>query len=211
MRPVEEQVGEPRAHRGVGASVRRKEDARLLEGRGRFIGDMRFPGQLEAAFLRSPIAHGRIKAIHIPEHLKGRAFTHADMVGVKDILARTGLPGFRVSVQPSLASDKVRFAGEPIVMVLADTRAEAEDLLEEISVEFEELPANWDMLRAVEPGAALIHEDWPENVVPGLRRREEFRGAARRAGGGADQGDAPGAHQPAMHGAAGRQGLHRGL
>lgn len=164
MRPREEHVGEQRAHRGVGASVRRKEDARLLEGRGRFIGDMRFPGQLEAAFLRSPIAHGRIKAIHIPEHLKGRAFTHADMVGVKDILARTGLPGFRVSAQPSLASDKVRFVGEPIVMVLADTRAEAEDLLEEIAVEFEELPANSDMLRAVETGAALIHEDWPENV-----------------------------------------------
>ncbi|QJP13394.1 xanthine dehydrogenase family protein molybdopterin-binding subunit [Starkeya sp. ORNL1] len=179
MRPVEQQVGEPRAHRGVGASVRRKEDARLLEGRGRFIGDMRFPGQLEAAFLRSPIAHGWIKAIHIPEHLEGRAFTHADMVGVKDILARTGLPGFRVSVQPSLASDKVRFAGEPIVMVLADTRAEAEDLLEEISIEFEELPANWDMLRAVEPGAALIHEDWPENVFLVSAAEKNFE--ARRA------------------------------
>ncbi|MBS7538947.1 xanthine dehydrogenase family protein molybdopterin-binding subunit [Ancylobacter lacus] len=150
--------------RGVGASVPRKEDARLLEGRGRFIGDMRFPGQLEAAFYRAPIAHGRIRAIHIPPHLAGRAFTHADMVGVKDILAKTGLPGFRVSAQPSLAADKVRFAGEPIVMVLAATRAEAEDLVEAITVEFEELPANHDMLGAVAPGAALIHEDWPENV-----------------------------------------------
>lgn len=179
MRPVEEHVGEHHAHRGVGASVRRKEDARLLEGRGRFIGDMRFPGQLEAAFLRSPIAHGRIKAIHIPTHLEGRAFTHADMVGVKDILARTGLPGFRVSAQPSLASDKVRFVGEPIVMVLADTRAEAEDLLEEITVAFEELPANSDMLRAVEPGAALIHEDWPENVFLVSAAEKNFE--ARRA------------------------------
>ncbi|MDF2998200.1 MAG: carbon monoxide dehydrogenase [Xanthobacteraceae bacterium] len=179
MRPAEEQIGQARSHRGVGASVRRKEDARLLEGRGRFIGDMRFPGQLEAAFLRSPIAHGRIKAIHIPAHLKGRAFTHADMVGVKDILARTGLPGFRVSAQPSLASDKVRFVGEPIVMVLADIRAEAEDLLEEIAVEFEELPANSDMLRAVAPDAALIHEDWPENVFLVSAAEKNFD--ARRA------------------------------
>jgi len=150
--------------RGVGASVLRKEDARLLQGRGRFIGDMRFPGQLEAAFLRSTVAHGRIKSIHIPEHLAGRAFIHADMVGVKDILAKTGLPGFRVSQQPSLASDKVRFVGEPVVMVLADTRAEAEDLCEEIMVEYEELGANFDMLKSAQPDAARIHEDWPDNV-----------------------------------------------
>lgn len=150
--------------RGVGASVLRKEDARLLQGRGRFIGDMRFPGQLEAAFVRSTLAHGRIKSIHIPEHLAGRAFTHADMVGVKDILAKTGLPGFRVSQQPSLASDKVRFVGEPVAMVLADTRAEAEDLCEEIMVEYEELGANFDMLKSAQPDAARIHEDWPDNV-----------------------------------------------
>jgi len=150
--------------RGVGASVLRKEDARLLQGRGRFIGDMRFPGQLEAAFVRSTLAHGRIKSIHIPPHLTGRAFTHADMVGVKDILAKTGLPGFRVSQQPSLASDKVRFVGEPVVMVLADTRAEAEDLCEEIVVEYEELGANFDMLKSARPDAARIHEDWPDNV-----------------------------------------------
>jgi len=150
--------------RGVGASVLRKEDARLLQGRGRFIGDMRFPGQLEAAFVRSTLAHARITSIHIPEHLAGRAFTHADMVGVKDILAKTGLPGFRVSQQPSLASDKVRFVGEPVVMVLAETRAEAEDLCEEIVVEYEELGANFDMLKSAQPDAARIHEEWPDNV-----------------------------------------------
>lgn len=150
--------------RGVGASIPRKEDARLLEGRGRFIGDMRFPGQLEAAFVRSTLAHARIRAIHIPAHLKGRAFTHADMVGVKDILAKTGLPGFRVSAQPSLASDKVRFVGEPVAMVLAETRAEAEDLAEQITIDYEELPANFDMLRAVLPQAARIHDDWPDNA-----------------------------------------------
>ncbi|RTL94796.1 xanthine dehydrogenase family protein molybdopterin-binding subunit [Ancylobacter aquaticus] len=159
-----ERSGGAKAHKGVGASVRRKEDARLLAGRGRFIGDMRFPGQLEAAFLRSSLAHARIKAVHIPAHLEGRAFVHADMAGVKDILAKTGLPGFRVSAQPSLASGKVRFVGEPVVMVLAETRALAEDLCEEIEVEYEELPANVDMLRAAKQGSALIHEDWPENV-----------------------------------------------
>ncbi len=166
--------------RGVGASVPRKEDARLLEGRGRFIGDMRFPGQLEAAFYRSPIAHGRIRAIHIPPHLAGRAFTHADMAGVKDILAKTGLPGFRVSAQPSLAAGKVRFAGEPVVMVLAATRAEAEDLVEAITVDFEELPANHDILGSVAPGAALVHEDWPENVFLVSQAEKNFE-ASRAA------------------------------
>ncbi|MBS9477996.1 xanthine dehydrogenase family protein molybdopterin-binding subunit [Ancylobacter radicis] len=156
--------GREKPARGVGASLPRKEDARLMEGRGRFIGDMRFPGQLEVAFVRSTLAHARITAIHIPAHLKGRAFTHDDMMGVKDILAKTGLPGFRVSAQPSLASGKVRFVGEPVVMVLAPTRAEAEDLAEEIRVGYEELPANYDMLRAATPEAARIHEDWPDNV-----------------------------------------------
>ncbi len=150
--------------RGVGASIPRKEDDRLMRGRGRFIGDMRVPGQLEAAFLRSAVAHGRIASIRIPPALRGRAFTRADMAGVKDILAKTGLPGFRVSTQPPLAAGKVRFVGEPVVMVLAETRAEAEDLCEEIAVDYEDLPANHDMLAAAAPGAALIHEDWPDNV-----------------------------------------------
>ncbi len=150
--------------RGVGASIRRKEDDRLLRGRGRFIGDMRFPGQLEAAFLRSTVAHARIKAINSPPHLAGRVFTHADMTGVKDILAKTGLPGFRISTQPALARDKVRFVGELVAIVLAETRAEAEDLCEEIDVDYEELPANHDMLLAVRPEAALVHEDWPDSV-----------------------------------------------
>jgi carbon-monoxide dehydrogenase large subunit len=149
---------------GVGASIRRKEDDRLTRGRGRFVGDMKFPGQVEAAFVRSIVAHGRIRAIHIPPHLKGRAFTHDDMVGVKDILARTGLPGFRVSEQPSLASGKVRFVGEPIVMVVAETRAIAEDLAEEIVVDYEELPANTDMLAAIRPDAPLVHDHWNQNV-----------------------------------------------
>ncbi|MBS7588080.1 xanthine dehydrogenase family protein molybdopterin-binding subunit [Ancylobacter defluvii] len=178
---MQETSHEAKGGRGVGASLRRKEDARLLAGRGRFIGDMRFAGQLEVAFLRAPLAHARIKAIHIPEHLKGRAFTHADMAGVKDILAKTGLPGFRVSAQPSLASGKVRFAGEPVVMVLADTRAEAEDLIEEIRVDYEELPANHDMLRAVEPGAALVHDDWPDNVFL-ISQTDRFFDEARLAG-----------------------------
>ncbi|MFK8251345.1 xanthine dehydrogenase family protein molybdopterin-binding subunit [Ancylobacter terrae] len=152
--------------RGVGRSIRRKEDDRLLKGRGRFIGDMRFAGQLEAAFVRSTLAHARIRAIRIPPHLDGRAFTaaHMEADGIRPILAKTGLPGFRVSSQSSLASGKVRFVGEPVAMVLAPTRAEAEDLAEAIEVDYEELPANADMLRAIRPEAALVHEDWSENV-----------------------------------------------
>nr|WP_210255328.1 xanthine dehydrogenase family protein molybdopterin-binding subunit [Ancylobacter pratisalsi] len=175
---VQQGISERReGHRGVGASVPRKEDARLLQGRGRFIGDMRFPGQLEAAFVRSTLAHARIKAIHIPPELKGRAFTHVDMMGVKDILAKTGLPGFRVSAQPSLASDKVRFVGEPVAMVLAETRAEAEDLAELVVVDYDELGANFDMLRAVTSEAARIHEDWPDNIFLTSQAERDFHPA----------------------------------
>ena len=149
---------------GVGASVLRKEDDRLLRGRGEFVADIRMPGLREVTFLRSPLAHARILAIHIPEALRGRVFTAEDMKGVAPIRAVSGLKGFKPSAQPALATGKVRQVGELVAMCVAPTRAEAEDIAARIQVEFEELPAVVDMLAARDPGSALVHEEWGDNV-----------------------------------------------
>lgn len=140
---------------GVGKSILRKEDDRLLRGMGRFIADVVVPGQVEAAFVRSPIAHGVIKAIRIPTEYRDQVFTSEDLEGIKGIMARNGLPGFRVSEQPILASKKVRFAGEPVAVCIAATRALAEDIAELVEVDFEELPVNVDMRAAAKGGGAF--------------------------------------------------------
>ncbi|MCL8382579.1 xanthine dehydrogenase family protein molybdopterin-binding subunit [Xanthobacter aminoxidans] len=157
-------MSEPRSQEGVGARLPRKEDDRLMRGRGQFIADIRMAGMQDVAFVRSPLAHARIRAIHVPEDLKGRVFTAADLDGVKPIRAVSGLPGFKVSEQPVLATGKVRQVGELIAMCVADTRAEAEDMAARVELDLEELPALHDMLDARKPGATLVHEHWGDNV-----------------------------------------------
>ncbi|WP_029554944.1 xanthine dehydrogenase family protein molybdopterin-binding subunit [Xanthobacter sp. 91] len=157
-------MSEPHTKEGVGARLPRKEDDRLMRGRGQFIADIRLAGMQDVAFVRSPLAHARIRAIHVPEDLKGRVFTAADLDGVKPIRAVSGLPGFKVSEQPVLATGKVRQVGELIAMCVADTRAQAEDMAARVELDLEELPALHDMLDARKPGAALVHEHWGDNV-----------------------------------------------
>lgn len=149
---------------GVGARLPRKEDDRLMRGRGQFIADIRLAGMQDVAFVRSPLAHARIRAIHVPDDLKGRVFVADDLDGVKAIRAVSGLPGFKVSEQPVLATGKVRQVGELIAMCVADTRAEAEDMAARVELDLEELPALHDMLAARQPGAPLVHEHWGDNV-----------------------------------------------
>lgn len=152
------------AGQGIGVSLLRKEDDRLLRGRGEFVGDIRLPGMRDVAFVRSPLAHARIRAIRIPPQYKDSVFVAADLKGVKPIRAVSGLSGFKASDQPILAFDKVRQVGELIAMCVADTRAEAEDIAAAVEVDFEELPAVHDMLLARQPGSALLHEHWGDNV-----------------------------------------------
>src|SRR5260221_13772778 len=149
---------------GVGARLPRKEDARHLRGRGQFVADLRFPHTREVAFVRSPIAHGRIRSITIPPEAKGKVFTAADFPDLKPIRAVPDIAGFKPSVQPALATDKVRYVGQPIAMCVGATRAEAEDLAQSIVVAFDELPAVVDMMAALKPGAPLLHEEWGDNL-----------------------------------------------
>ncbi len=149
---------------GVGARVPRLEDDRYLRGRGKYIGDIKLSGMKEVAFLRSPVAHGRIRSFDIPENLRSQVTIAADMDGVKAIRAVTALPGFNVSEQPALATDKVRYVGELVAMCLAPDRAKAEDIVQQVSVGIEELTAIHDMVQARDAGTPLIHEQWNENV-----------------------------------------------
>jgi carbon-monoxide dehydrogenase large subunit len=149
---------------GVGARLIRKEDDRYLRGRGQYVGDIRMPGMLEAAFLRSPYAHARITSIHIPDSVRDCVFVADDLEGVNPIRAVSALKGFKASDQPILATGKVRHVGEPLAMCVARTRAEAEDIMAMVDVQFEELPAVHDMLQARQPTAPQVHDHWGDNV-----------------------------------------------
>ncbi|MEC9369319.1 MAG: xanthine dehydrogenase family protein molybdopterin-binding subunit [Pseudomonadota bacterium] len=166
---------------GIGASLTRKEDDRLMRGRGQFVGDVHLAGMLEVAFLRSPLAHARIKSIHVPEDLSDSVFTAADLDGVRPIRAVSALPGFKPSDQPVLATGKVRHVGELVAMCVARTRAEAEDMAARIDVDFEDLPAVHDMLKARDRNSALVHEDWGDNLFLETLVNDDMAQVARQA------------------------------
>jgi len=143
---------------GIGASLTRKEDERFMHGRGEYVPNIRMVGMVDVAFVRSPIAHGHIVGIEKPEGFEHAIYTLGDMEGVKPIVANSGLPGFKSSEQPVLASGKVRQVGETIAMCVAATRAQAEDIAAQVFVDFEELPAVVDMIDARRNDSALVHE-----------------------------------------------------
>ena len=103
---------------GVGASIPRKEDDRFLHGRGQFVADIKLAGMLDAALVRSPVAHGQLISIQVPEHLRSLVFTSKDLADVKPVRAVSGLPGFKASEQPVLAENKLRWGGELLAVCL---------------------------------------------------------------------------------------------
>jgi carbon-monoxide dehydrogenase large subunit len=149
---------------GVGARLLRKEDDRFMRGRGQYVADIRLPGLQDAAFVRSPLAHARIRAVQVPERYRNVVFTAADLLGVNPIRAVSGLPGFKISEQPVLATGKVRHVGELVAMCVAPTRAEAEDIAAAVTLDLEPLPVVHDMRKAREAGATLLHDQWGDNV-----------------------------------------------
>lgn len=163
--------------RGVGARLLRREDARFLAGKGRYVGDIRLPGMLELAFLRSPLAHARVTGVRKPEGTEGRIFLAADLAHVSGIRADSGLPGFQSSVQPILVSDRIRHVGELVAAALAETRAEAEDLAEAVVLDAEPLPALHDMTRARDAGMPILHEGWRENAFLSTATETGFEAA----------------------------------
>ena len=152
------------AGQGVGARVLRKEDDRLMRGRGQFVADLRLAGMHDVAFLRSPLAHARILGIGIPQAYQDSVYTAEHLSAVKPVRAVSGLPGFKISEQPVLAQGKVRHVGETVAMCVARTRAEAEDIADAVRLDLDELPAVHDMLLGRAAGSALLHEEWADNV-----------------------------------------------
>ncbi|MCZ6563824.1 MAG: xanthine dehydrogenase family protein molybdopterin-binding subunit, partial [Deltaproteobacteria bacterium] len=154
----------------IGARVKRTEDLRLLRGVGRFVGDIRRVGMLHAAILRSPCAHARILKVDTEAATKMAGvvavLTFADMAGVKQIPMRMGkVEGLERSLQYPLARDKVRYVGEPVAVVVAESRYLAEDTLELIDVQYELLDAVTDPWEAMQPGTPILHESVPDNIA----------------------------------------------
>jgi carbon-monoxide dehydrogenase large subunit len=156
--------------RFVGAKVQRPEDRRILTGRGHYIDDLQSPGMLHAAFLRSPHAHARITGIDVDEARTApgvvAVFTGEDVKAVTAPLAGASvLPDLKLPVFYALATDRVRFVGDPVALVVADSRALAEDATELISVEYDPLPPVVSYEEALDPSGPTLFPDLDHNVV----------------------------------------------
>ncbi|WP_324716637.1 glyceraldehyde dehydrogenase subunit alpha [Carboxydochorda subterranea] len=155
-----------------GTAIRRREDPRLITGRATYTDDIRLPGMVYAAFLRSPHAHARIKRI---DTSRARAlpgvlavFTGMDVAGKLGNIPTAWLvpnSDLKTPAHPPLATEKVRYVGDGVAMVVAEDRYTARDAVELIEVEYEVLPAVVDQEKAVQDGAPQVHDDVPRNIA----------------------------------------------
>src|SRR5437879_3970183 len=146
-------------HGGIGESIKRKEDGRFLRGKGNYLDDISLPGMLHMAILRSPHAHARIRSIDTTE---ASAVPGVVAVVTGELMAQHNLawmPTLSGDTQAVLATDKVRFQGQEVAAVVAETKYAAEDAVGLIQVEYEVLPAITGPQQAREPGAALIRDE----------------------------------------------------
>ena len=182
---------------GSGHAVQRIEDAALLAGLGKFTDNVAAPGQVFIAFLRSPYAHARIGAVDLAaaKAMPGvlAVFTGAQLVaeGVQPIPTT---PGFkradgRTTVSPprhALAHEFVRFVGEAVAAVVAESKDAARDAAEAITIDYEDLPAVVDAVSATAPGAAVVFAEAPDNIAAEMRHgdaaatQRAFAAAAHR-------------------------------
>ena len=178
--------------RQIGERVRRNEDARLLTGRALFVDDVRLEGMLHVALLRSQHAHARLLGVDVSAARRRpgvvAVYTAADLGDywrpgpllvppppIADLV-------FNACTQVPLAKDKLRHVGEPIALVVAESRYVAEDALDDIVVEAQPLPAVVDLEAALAPGAARVHEHLPSNVAAhAVQRKGDYARARARA------------------------------
>src|SRR5689334_2175469 len=156
----------------VGKAIKRREDPRLITGAGSFLDDVKLPGMAHAAVLRSPYAHARIRGIDVSRarEMPGvlGVFTGEDVKGDIQPLPcawQAGKVRNNVNTPRVLAIDKVMHVGDPVAVVVAESRYQAEDALDAIEVDYEELPVVVDAKKATEPGAPQLHDNAPNNVV----------------------------------------------
>ncbi len=162
----------------IGTAAKRLEDPRLLTGHGSYVDDKTPAGTLHVAFRRSDQSHATILSIDCSEALKMpgvvAVLTARDLEGlVKPVVATSKMRDYHATPIYPLARDKVRYVGEPVVAIVAESRYLAEDALEGIAIEFDTLPNVVDPEQAAAPDAPLLHEDAGTNVIV---RREFLRG-----------------------------------
>jgi len=178
--------------RYFGAPIARNEDRRLLTGQALFVDDVELPGLLHAAFLRSQIAHGRVRHVDVSAARRREGVV---AVYTADDLGAYWQPGpllvppppiegitFNQRTQVPLAKDKARHAGEPLALVIAESRHLAEDALADIVVDLEPLPAVVDLERALSERSPTVHDDVRGNVAARVRQRKgDYAAAVTRA------------------------------
>ena len=161
---------------GIGASVKRKEDIRFITGKGQYVDDINRPGQSYAVFVRSPHAHAAIRSIDTKEALASPGvlgiFTGEDLAADKIgglicgwmIHSKDGSP-MKAGAHPALAQGTVRYVGDHVAVVIAETLAEAKDAAEKVNVDYEALPAAVDPGSTQSAGQPQIHPEAPGNTV----------------------------------------------
>ncbi len=156
----------------LGLPIKRGEDPRLVSGSGAYLEDLALPGVVHLVFARSSHAHARLNAIDVSvaREMPGvvAVLTGADADAILPVDLPRDWPAFEIDNRPPnkiLARDKVRFVGEPIVAVVATSRAEAQDAIDAIEIDYEPLPAVPDAEAALEPGAALLYEEFGTNLA----------------------------------------------
>ncbi len=160
----------PISPRISGSSVKRLEDPRLLRGQGRYLDDIVLPGLLHAAFVRSLHAHAALVGVDVTAARRAPGvvmiLTGADLQGnVAPLSPRLETRGFAPTAWPALAAERVRFAGEPVAVVVATGAYEAADACEQIAVRYEPLRALVDLSAALAPGAPPLHPGHTRNVL----------------------------------------------
>ena len=160
---------------GIGASAPRTEDRRFITGRGRYVDDINLQSQQHAWFVRSPHPHAEVRGVDAADALKLPGVTavltgadmQADDIGplpvAWGITSRDGSPAHE-PVFPALATDRVRYVGNPVAVVVAETRTQARDAAEMVNVHYEELESVSSATAALEEGAPQIHEGAPGNL-----------------------------------------------
>ncbi|UWU92894.1 xanthine dehydrogenase family protein molybdopterin-binding subunit [Bradyrhizobium sp. CB1015] len=161
---------------GIGARVVRKEDKRFITGKGRYVDDIKLTGMTHAYFIRSPHAHAKVKKIDSSAALKMpgvvAVLTGQQIVDDKvgnlicgwAITSKDGSP-MKMGAWPAMAPETVRFVGQAVAVVIADSKNLARDAAEAVVVDYEELPAVADMHAAIKPGAPQLHPEAPGNQV----------------------------------------------
>jgi aerobic carbon-monoxide dehydrogenase large subunit len=149
--------------------TRRREDLRLITGKGRFVDDINLPGMAYVAFVRSAVAHGRIIEIDISRALGipgVKVYTGPDLnQHIRPIPILWQHEGLRITAIPCLAVERVRYVGEPVAVVVAPDRYLAEDAASLVRVDYESLPTGIDVEQALAPDAPLLFDDWKTNEL----------------------------------------------